>query len=253
VARFTGKRAIITGGASGIGAATAQLLALEGARVVIGDIAPGQMQETVMAIQAEGGSADSVYANVGDRRGVRDLLDHGALTLGGLDIIVNVAGVQRAAPVAETREEDWEQQFDVNARAVYLTARHGVPYLRRAGAGVIVNVASVSAFRAFPGLGVYAASKAAVITLSRVMAVELAPDNIRVVCVAPGWTDTAFNNPVIGHRGGREQHEKLIAAEVPLGRQAAPAEIASVIAFAASDDASYLTGQVLTVDGGMTC
>jgi NAD(P)-dependent dehydrogenase (short-subunit alcohol dehydrogenase family) len=253
VARFTGKRAIITGGASGIGAATAQLLALEGARVVIGDIAPGQMQETVMAIQAEGGSADSVYANVGDRRGVRDLLDHGALTLGGLDIIVNVAGVQRAAPVAETSEEDWEQQFDVNARAVYLTARHGVPYLRRAGGGVIVNVASVSAFRAFPGLGVYAASKAAVITLSRVMAVELAPDNIRVVCVAPGWTDTAFNNPVIGHRGGREQHEKLIAAEVPLGRQAAPAEIASVIAFAASDDASYLTGQVLTVDGGMTC
>jgi NAD(P)-dependent dehydrogenase (short-subunit alcohol dehydrogenase family) len=246
--RFESKRVIVTGAASGIGAATARLLEAEGAHVAAVDVNAARL---VVAPASE--RTVPVIADVSDSGAVQDMIRQAVLVLGGLDVIVNVAGIQRAATLEVTSEEDWDRQFAVNARSVFLTARYGVPHLRAAGGGAIVSVASVSALKAFSGLGAYAASKGAVVALTGVLAAELAAGGIRVNCVCPGWTDTPFNDPVVAHRGGRARHEELVAGEVPLGRQAQPADIAEVIAFLASDAAGYVTGQTVVADGGMSC
>ena len=251
--RFAGKRVLITGGASGIGAAAAHLVAAEGGRVFIGDINPAGWMTTAAAINAAGGWAAGAGVDVASSSGVRGLIRQAVDGMGGLDVIVNVAGIQCAAALEDTDEEDWDRQFAVNTGGVFLTCKYGVPHLRAAGGGAIVNVASVSAIKAFSGLAAYCASKGAVLALTRALAIELAPGRTRVNCVCPGWTDTPFNDPVISYRGGREAHERQVALEVPLGRQAQPADIADVIGFLASDQARYVTGQTLVADGGMAC
>lgn len=251
--RFAGKRVLITGGASGIGAATARLAAAEGGRVFIGDINPAGWMSTAAEIEASGGWAAGAGVDVASASGVQGLIEQAVKAMGGLDVIVNVAGIQRAAALEVTSEEDWDRQFAVNTRGVFLTCKYGVPYLRMAGGGAIVNVASVSVLMAFGGLAAYAASKGAVVALTRTLAAELAPDQIRVNCVCPGWTDTPFNDPVVEYRGGREAHEVQLAIEVPLGQQAQPEDIADVIGFLASGQARYVTGQTLVADGGMSC
>jgi dihydroanticapsin dehydrogenase len=141
--------------------------------------------------------------------------------------------------------------MSVNAKSCFLMAKYGIPHLTARGGGAIVNNASLAAVKAAPGLGAYSASKGAIVAFSKALAAEVASAGIRVNAICPGWTDTAFNGPSIAHMGGEAGLEKFVRATVPLGRLGAPEEIAAAMVFLASDDASYMTGQVLIVDGGI--
>lgn len=247
--RLSGKRAIITGASGNIGAATAEIFAREGASIVIGDLDPAA-QGTVDRIVASGGTAHFILTDVSDAESMKNLIDEAATTLGGLDILVNNAGIQRSGHVTELSVTDWDKTFAVNARSCFLGARFAIPHLRKASGGTIVNMASTAGFRAPAGLSAYAASKGAIITFTRTLASELGADGIRVNAVCPGWIDTSFNQPVIDQLGGREAQANIVKAGVPLGRQGEPHEVGEVIAFLASDAASYINAQAIAIDGG---
>jgi dihydroanticapsin dehydrogenase len=169
---------------------------------------------------------------------------------GRLDVVVNNAGVQRSGAVTDFDESEWDLLLGVNPKSCFLSAKYGVPLLRRGGGGVIVNVSSIAGLKGGPGMTGYSASKGAIIAFSRALATELAGDGIRVNSISPGWVDTPFNGPAIDFLGGPEQQQALVEHGVPMGRQGVPAEIASSILFLASDASSYMTGQSLVVDGG---
>jgi dihydroanticapsin dehydrogenase len=250
--RFDGRRVVITGAASGIGQATALLLAGEGAAVVLADVNVEGITATAKQIETFGGTAAAVDVNVADAEAVERLITSATATMGGLDTVINVAGIQRSSAVEETDPGSWDQQFAVNVRSVFLMAKYAVPHLRAAGGGVFVSVASIAALKGIGGLTAYSASKGAIVSFTRTLAVELAKDNIRVSALCPGWVDTPFNDPVVAFMGGKQAHEAMVNAEVPLGRQGRPPEMAEALAFLASDAASYLTGQAIVVDGGIT-
>ncbi|WP_456697619.1 SDR family NAD(P)-dependent oxidoreductase [Aeromicrobium sp. P5_D10] len=234
----SGKRVIVTGGASGIGRATVALLREQGALVVNVDLRdPGDDPSFIKADVADGGS-------------VADAVAQAVELMGGLDAVINVAGIQRSGAIEELDEDDWDDQLRVNVRSCFLTSKYAVPHLRAAGGGAIVTTASAAGVKGFPGMTAYGASKGAVIAFTRTLAVELAGDNIRANSVCPGWVDTPFNDPAISFRGGEQAHIEDIRTSVPLGRQADPSELASWNAFLISDEASYMTGQAVSVDGG---
>ena len=245
-----GKRVLLTGCVANIGRATAALFAEQGARLVLVDFDPAG-QSTADAISARGGEAHFTRADVSSPEDVLRAVDFAEKTLGGIDIIVNNAGVQHAGKVTEFGYEQWRQLLAVNPGSCFLMAKYGVPVLRRAGGGVIVNMASLAAVRGGPGLTGYAASKGAIVAFSKALAAELASESIRVNTICPGWVDTSFNDPAMGFLGGKQALDDAIAGSVPLGRQARPEEIANGILFLASDASSYMTGQALVIDGGV--
>jgi dihydroanticapsin dehydrogenase len=247
-----GKRAVVTGGASGIGGATVDLLAERGAAVVFGDIEGERIAERQARLGGAGHRVEAVRTDVGDEAAIVALIERAVEFMGGIDVVINVAGVQRAAPVTETEPDSWDRQFAVNAKSCYLTAKYAVPEMIKAGGGSFVSVASVAAVKGMGGLSAYSASKGAIISLTRSLAVELGPAGIRVNCLCPGWVDTPFNGPIISFMGGLDAQDVVIKRDVPLGRQALPPEMAEVLVFLASDAASYLTGQAVVVDGGVT-
>ncbi len=244
----TGKVAVITGAASGIGRATAELFVASGARVVIADLDDGRGAELARRL---GDAARFQRTDVSAPADAERLMHRAAEEFGRVDVVVNNAGVQVAGAVTELSESDWDRTFAVNVRGCFLTTRAAVPRLREAGGGAIVNVASIAGIKGGAGMSAYAASKGAVIALTTSLAAELAADGIRVNCVCPGWIDTPFNDPAIGFLGGREAQDDLVAATVPLRRQGTPREVAASILFLASDAASYLTSQRIVVDGGL--
>lgn len=244
-----GKVAIVTGAASGIGLATARLLASRGARVVLADIDAEAGQAALSGTPGEG-NAVFQQADLSSAADVERLMRATVEELGRLDVIVNNAGVQRSGAVTELAEETWDLLLGVNPKTCFLAAKYGVPHLRRAGGGAIVNVSSIAGLRGGPGQTAYSASKGAIVAFSRALSVELAPDRIRVNCVCPGWVDTPFNAPAIAFMGGRQAQQALIDRSVPLQRQGTPEEIAATVAFLASDEAAYMTGQAVVVDGG---
>jgi NAD(P)-dependent dehydrogenase (short-subunit alcohol dehydrogenase family) len=232
---FAGRRAIVTGGLSGIGAATAGLLAARGAAVAVLDLGP---------------DAD-VVVDVRDAEAVDAAVAEAAERLGGpADMLVASAGIYRIAPLLDLEPAEWDDVLAINLRGVYLTGRAFARVLVGSGRpGTIVNLASTAALvgdAEEPGAH-YNASKAGVVSLTRQMAIELAPHGIRVNCVCPGFTDTRLVRDGVAISG-----EAAMTAAVALGRIAAPAEIAATIAFLASPDASYVTGATLLVDGGLT-
>lgn len=242
--RMAGRRVVLTGAAANIGAAAAELLAAEGARVVIGDIDPraGEVAEHTGALFAR--------TDVSDAGAMQELFRAAAEHLGGIDAILNNAGVQRSSPVTEMAESDWDLHMSVNARSCFLAAKYGVPYLRDGNSPAIVNMASVGGFKAPAGLSAYSASKGAIIAFTRTLASELGPEGIRVNCIAPGWVDTPFNDPIVAHMGGKEAQAAAVKAGVPLQRQGRPAEIAEAFVYLASDESSFVTGHALVIDGG---
>lgn len=246
------KNVVITGAATGIGRATATLFADEGASLVLADVNSDQLTKTAESITAAGGHCRTQRTDVSSAADVEALMQFAEVELGGIDIIVNSAGIQRSGPIADFPESDWDLMFAVNPKSCFLTAQFGIPALRRRGGGAIVNIASIAGIKGGPGQTAYSASKGAIIAFSKALAAEIAPDNIRVNSLAPGWVDTPFNQPAIDNMGGFAAQAALIDATVPLQRQGTVDEIATAALFLASDSSSYMTGQTLVIDGGTT-
>ena len=241
--RLEGKVAVVTGGASGFGAAIARRFAQEGARVVLGDL----NAEAGEAVAAEVGGA-FVRADVSDGAQVAALVER-AREMGGPNVAVSNAGYShRNRPMLEVEEDEFDRIFAVNVKAIYHMARAAVPLMRAAGGGMMLNVASTAGVRPRPGLTWYNASKGAAITLTRSMAVELAPDGIRVCALNPVAGDTPMLATFLGE--DTPERREAFRATVPLGRLSQPSDVASAALFLASEEAAFLTGVCLEVDGG---
>ncbi|APR39347.1 SDR family NAD(P)-dependent oxidoreductase [Paraburkholderia sp. SOS3] len=246
--RLSGKRIVITGAIGNIGKEAVRSFVAQGARVVIGDID----ENAGRAVVAELGSATHfVKVDVSSEASVANLIAQGVEWLGGLDVLAQNAGLQRSGPIAEFSQTDWDALFAVNARAHFFGAKHAVAHLKRSGKGSIINMSSLAGKRGGPGLVAYSASKGAVIAFTTALAMELAPDAIRVNAICPGWVDTAFNQPAIDFMGGESAQQQKIAALVPLGRQARADEIAPLFVYLASDESAYVTAQSFGIDGGV--
>ncbi|WP_347312091.1 SDR family NAD(P)-dependent oxidoreductase [Defluviimonas sp. SAOS-178_SWC] len=246
--RLQGKRVIFTGGVTNIGREVVELFQAEGARMVVADIDRDAGRALAEAL---GDGVNFVHVDVTDEDSVRRMIEAGVETLGGLDVLCQNAGAQRSGKVTEFAAEDWDMLFRVNARAHFFGAKYAVPHLRKAGKGAIVNTSSLAGQRGGGGMTAYSATKGAVIAFSTALAIELAPDNIRVNTICPGWVDTPFNKPAIDFMGGRGNQDDIVARTVPLGRQAHPSEMAPLFVYLASDESSYMTAQAITIDGGV--
>jgi NAD(P)-dependent dehydrogenase (short-subunit alcohol dehydrogenase family) len=249
--QLEGKKAIITGAATGIGAVTSQTFAREGAGVVVADINEDRGEKTVAEIRATGGEAHFVRCDVTKESDVAGLMKQGAELLGGLDVLFNNAGAQRSGLITDFEKDMWDLLMAVNPRSCFFGIKHAVPLLRESGGGSIINMASLAGVKGGPGLTAYSASKGAIVGFTKAVAAELAPEGIRVNCVCPGWIDTPFNQPAIDFMGGRHDQERIVKQIVPMGRQGVPEEIAPIVVYLASDGSSYMTGQALVVDGGV--
>ena len=249
--QLEGKLAVITGAATGIGRSSARLFAREGAQVVVGDINEDDAQETVDLINNDGGTAHFVRTDVSKAEEMRALMERASELMGGIDVIYNNAGAQRSGDITEFEESDWDLLMNVNPKSCFFGVKYGVPYLRERGGGSIVNMASLAGLEGGPGLSAYSASKGAIVAFTRSLAAELGPE-IRVNSVCPGFIDTPFNQPVVSYMGGRERQAEVVQQAVLLQRQGTPEEVAPVVLFLASDASSYMTGQALVIDGGMS-
>lgn len=245
---FTSKVVVITGGATGIGRATAVEFAKAGANVVVGDI-DDRANETVQIITDSGGTATFVTTDVTDDDSVKNLIDTAVELHGTIDIAFNNAGIlPPTAPLHEQSVEDWHRTLGVDATGVFLAMRHEIPVMLKAGGGSIVNTASVAGVTADPEMTPYVAAKHAVVGLSKGAALDYATKNIRVNILAPGlirtpMTERWLNDPEIAPR---------VLADSPIGRAAEPEEVAATVLYLSSDMAGAVTGSVYRVDGGRT-
>ena len=243
---LTGKVALVTGASRGIGQATAIELAKAGADIVVNFIGNEAVaQETVAAIEALGRKAIKIKADVGNAEDVQAMVDKAVAAFGHIDILVNNAGITRDGLLIRMKDSDWDDVLNINLKGVYLVTKAVAKLMVKQRAGRIINMTSVSGVTGNVGQANYAAAKAGVIGFTKTCAKELAARGITVNAVAPGFIETAMTDVL------PEKIKEGIAATVPFGRMGQPEEIASVVTFLASDFASYITGQVLNVDGGM--
>jgi NAD(P)-dependent dehydrogenase (short-subunit alcohol dehydrogenase family) len=251
--KLDGRVAFITGAGSGIGRAAAELFAAEGAAVAVVDLNGEAAEETVAKVVAEGGRAVALTANVAVAGDVEAAVARTVEELGGLDVLYNNAGVDSRGSVADAEEADWDRCFNVNAKGTFLCSRAAVPALSVRG-GTIINQGSVAGLVAVPNFAAYCAAKGAVVALTRSMAIDLAPRRIRVNAICPGTVFTPLMEPMLRARGDGDLEAGLAktVAKYPIGHLGSPEEIARVALFLAGDDSSFLTGSIVTADGGMT-
>ena len=247
--RLDGKACVVTGAGSGIGRATAEKLAAEGGRVVCVDIAADAVEATAAGI---GDAAVAVAADVSKRGECDAFVRRCVDEFGAVDVLVNNAGVNLPGVFHEVSDETIDRTIDVNVKAQIYACQAAIPHMLESGKGSIVNISSVNGVVAEPYLAIYATSKGAVVMLSRGIALDYAKQGIRCNAVLPGWVDTPINYAHAEMLGGLQQVYDTIDSFQPIGRPGEPVEIANVIAFLASDEASFVTGSVILADGGMT-
>ena len=247
--RLKDKIAVVTGGGSGFGEGIAARFAAEGARVLVADINEDAASRVAKDISGAGGTAQAFAVDVSQSVQVKAMMDHAADAFGGMDILVNNAGIaQRRGPMEEVTEKEFERIYAVNVKSIYLTAIHGMPLLRNRPGANIVNIASTAAISPRAGLTWYNGSKGAVWTLTKSMAAELAPEKIRVNAVNPVIGETALTEAFMG--GDTPELREKFVASIPLGRMSTPRDVANAALYLASDEADFITGVAMEVDGG---
>jgi 3-oxoacyl-[acyl-carrier protein] reductase len=248
--RLAGKVAIVTGAGSGFGEGIARRYAEEGAKVVVNDIVEAAAKRVAGDIERGGGTATAIVADVSRDADVKRLVDSTLQAYGRLDIVVNNAGTtHRNRPMLEVGEDEFDRIYAVNVKSLFLTAKHVVPHFRQAGGGCFITIASTAGVRPRPGLTWYNGSKGAAITTSRTMAAELGPDRIRVNVINPVIGETGMLEMFMGVPDTPENRKKFVAT-IPLGRMSKPLDIANAALFLASDEAAFITGACVEVDGG---
>jgi len=248
MAKLNGKVALVTGAAHGIGAACARRFAADGAAVALADLDVAAGEAAAAALREDGARAIFVATDVTQREALAALVDRTVDELGGLDIMLNNAGVALNAPLLEMSDEIFDRTMATNLRSAFIGTQLAARAMVAAGrGGVIINMSSVNALLAIPGLAAYACSKGALNQLTKVAAIEFAPHNIRVVAIGPGTILTELARAAVMTD---DQARRKVLARTPIGRAGAPEEVASVASFLASEDASYITGQTIYPDGG---
>lgn len=248
--RFNNKVVIVTGGASGIGLETAHQFAAEGALTVIADINAEKEAEVVAAFKARNQECIYYPANASNTDNVKNLVNTVMGRYGKIDVLFNNAGIEISGSVTDFTEGHYQQVMDSNVKSVFLCSKYVLPHMMKCSSGVIINMASVASFLAWKDDAVYSASKAAVKLLTQAMAIEYAPYAIRVNAVAPGIIDTPMTDRAIGIVPNVAELKKIKGAVHPLGRLGLPLEVAKTVLFLASEEASFITGAIMPVDGG---
>ncbi len=250
--RFQGKTAIVTGGASGIGGATARRLASEGAAVLIADINEESASANLERIREAGGSAEAIRTDVAVHDDVRAMVTRAASLWGRIDILVNNAyspGEEHSGTAVDVSERQWDEGMAILVKAIYLGVKYAVPEMRRSGGGSIVNISSVHGLLGTPGGLVYQAGKSAVIGITKEMACDFGPDNIRVNAICPGHIVTERSAE---YAQGKDSIRPLILEQTPIHKVGKTDDIAAAAAFLCSEEASFITGHALVVDGGLS-
>jgi NAD(P)-dependent dehydrogenase (short-subunit alcohol dehydrogenase family) len=247
--RLEGKVALVTGAASGIGAATAELFVKEGARVVIADRHAEQAQRVASAL---GERAIAIGVDVTVARQIELAIDVIVEKFGWLDILVNNAGLGIRGSVVSTSEDDWDRIIDVNLKGVYLCSKYAIPEIAKRGRGAVINISSTAAVCGIPDRAAYVAAKGGVAALTRSMALDHASQNIRVNSIAPGVIWSSYYEEMLKEVSDPDDFVKALKARAPVNRMGQPHEIATMALFLASDESSFATGGMFTVDGGYT-
>ncbi len=251
MSRFSGKRIIVTGAGSGFGAAIAQRFADEGGRVLLSDINSDSVAAVAADITAAGGECMTNVCNVAEESQVGNMIAAAVEGFGGVDVLVNNAGYSHHQKLMwKITVEDFDAVFAVNVRGVFLGCKHVIPHMIEGGGGVIVNIASIGAIAPRPGVTPYNATKGAVLTMTKGLAMETARHNIRVNAVNPVAADTGFMKGAMGVDSLDEQATAQLVASIPRGRLAQPKDVAAAVTYLASEDGDFLTGTAINVDGG---
>ncbi len=249
--RFPGKVVLVTGAGGAIGRESALRLAREGASVAVADVRLAAAQETVALLEAEGHEALALECDVRDEASVERMVAGCIERFGRIDLLHNNAGVLIPGTALTQSLEDWDLHFAVNVRGMLLVSRAVIPHMQRQGGGAIVNTGSTASLVGEPNCVSYDATKGAVLQLTRQMAIDFAKDGIRINCICPGWIDTGFNDPIFDDAGMSPQEiDDAVKLAIPMNRQGTAADVAPSVAFLFSDDASYITGTTLVIDGG---
>ncbi len=252
--RFEGRVAVVTGGSTGIGQACVEEFAAEGAAVVIADVNAEAGRACQAAIEAAGGQALFHHTDVAREDSARAMVEAAAARFGGIDCLVNCAAIQSYGSVVTTDAATWDSTIDVNLKGIYLASKYVIPVMARRGGGVVTSIASVQGLASQPGVAAYAATKGAVIAMTRTMALDHAADGVRVNAVSPGSIDTPMlrASAQLFNPDAVEATVASWGALHPLGRVGQPREVARVVLFLSSDDASFMTGANVIVDGGLS-
>lgn len=245
---ITGKVAIITGASRGIGYFIAKMFANVGAKVVLVSRKQDSLNKVANEIKESGGEAIPIAAHVGDQNAINSLIDNVKTSFGGVDILVNNAGTNpHFGPILTAEESQWDKIFDINLKGYFRMTKSVAGIMKERGGGKIINMASIAGLHPSPGMGVYCISKAGVIMLTKVLAVELAKDNIQVNAIAPGFIKTQFSSAFWND----ESMEQSLNKEIPAKRLGLPEELAELALYLASPASNYITGSVFVADGGL--